>query len=211
MFLTVKILEDTPAVLSCGKLCEDHGYSYEWANGQKPCLIKNGVRINCNTENYVPIVVPGLSTASSSSSSSATPTSLTQESTGSVSIPAWLDNDRADECERRNPVQDPAKNSKTNKMRITHTNGLTRLIPKYLNGFKNSVKISWIETFLKLICVSHASSSHEPSSEPLSRVESGNHSICTYFRKSVRGPKSQGPLTEDVLVEWYLPQKILVT
>ena len=29
MFLTVKILEDTPAVLSCGKLCEDHGYSYE--------------------------------------------------------------------------------------------------------------------------------------------------------------------------------------
>ena len=39
MFLTVKILEDTPAVLSLGKLCEDHVYSYEWANGQKPCLI----------------------------------------------------------------------------------------------------------------------------------------------------------------------------
>ena len=27
-FLTVKILQDTPAVLSLGKLCEDHGYSF---------------------------------------------------------------------------------------------------------------------------------------------------------------------------------------
>ena len=65
IFLTVKILQDTPAVLSLGKLCEDHAYSYEWTNGQKPCLIKNGVRIKCNTEN-VPIVVPGLSTTASS-------------------------------------------------------------------------------------------------------------------------------------------------
>ena len=26
-FVTMKLLEDTPAVLSLGKLCEDHGYS----------------------------------------------------------------------------------------------------------------------------------------------------------------------------------------
>ena len=26
--------------LSLGKLCEDHGYSYEWASGQKPHLKK---------------------------------------------------------------------------------------------------------------------------------------------------------------------------
>ena len=32
-----------------------------------------GVRIQCNTENFVPIVVPGLSTNSSSSLSSSTP------------------------------------------------------------------------------------------------------------------------------------------
>ena len=66
-FLTVKVLEDTPAVLSIGKLCDEHGYSYEWINGQKPHLIKNGIRIQCNTENFVPIVVPGLSSSSSSS------------------------------------------------------------------------------------------------------------------------------------------------
>ena len=36
IFLTIKVLEDTPAVLSLGKLCDEHGYSYEWINGQKP-------------------------------------------------------------------------------------------------------------------------------------------------------------------------------
>ena len=65
-FLTMKVLENTPAVLSLGKLCDENGYSYEWINGRKPHLIKNGIRIQCNMENFVPIVVPGLSTSSSS-------------------------------------------------------------------------------------------------------------------------------------------------
>ena len=68
IFLTVKVFENTPAVLSLGKLCDENGYSYEWINGQKPHLIKNGIRIPCNTENFVPIVVPGLSNLSSGSS-----------------------------------------------------------------------------------------------------------------------------------------------
>ena len=34
---------------------------------------KNGIRIQCNTENFVPIVVPSLSSSSSSSSHSTTP------------------------------------------------------------------------------------------------------------------------------------------
>ena len=59
IFLTMKLLENTPAVLSLGKLCDENGYSYEWINGQKPHLIENGIRIICNTENFVPIVVPG--------------------------------------------------------------------------------------------------------------------------------------------------------
>ena len=36
IFLKMKVLEDTPAVLSLGKLCDEHGYSYEWITGQKP-------------------------------------------------------------------------------------------------------------------------------------------------------------------------------
>ena len=66
--LDMKVLEDTPA----GKLCDEHGYSHERINGQKPHLIKSGIRIQCNTENFVPIVVPGLSTCSSSSLPSST-------------------------------------------------------------------------------------------------------------------------------------------
>ena len=72
IFLTIKVLEDTPAVLSPGKLCDEHGYSHEWVGGQKPHLIKNGIRIQCNTENFVPIVVPGLTTSFSSSWPSST-------------------------------------------------------------------------------------------------------------------------------------------
>ena len=38
LFVTVQILEGTPAVLSLGKLCEDQGHSNEWTSGQKPHL-----------------------------------------------------------------------------------------------------------------------------------------------------------------------------
>ena len=55
IFLTMKVLENTPAVLSLGKLCDENGYSYEWINGQKPHLIKDGIRIICNTENYLTV------------------------------------------------------------------------------------------------------------------------------------------------------------
>ena len=65
IFLTMKVLENTPAGLSPGKLCDAHGDSYDWINGQKPHLIKNGIRIQCNTENFVAIVVPGLPSSSS--------------------------------------------------------------------------------------------------------------------------------------------------
>ena len=34
IFLTLKVLENTPTVLSLGKLSDEKGYSYEWINGQ---------------------------------------------------------------------------------------------------------------------------------------------------------------------------------
>ena len=36
-----------------------------WTSGQKPHLINDGTKIDCNTANYVPFVVLGLSTSSS--------------------------------------------------------------------------------------------------------------------------------------------------
>ena len=41
LFVTVQLLEETPAVLSLGKLCSEHGCSYEWKNGETPRLTKN--------------------------------------------------------------------------------------------------------------------------------------------------------------------------
>ena len=43
IFLTMKDLENTPAVLSLGKLCDENGYSYDWINGQKHVSLKTGL------------------------------------------------------------------------------------------------------------------------------------------------------------------------
>ena len=69
----MQLLDETPAVLSLGKLCEDHGYSYEWVSGQKPRLTKEGKTITCKIDNHVPLVVPGWSANPGSSSSSKLP------------------------------------------------------------------------------------------------------------------------------------------
>ena len=63
LFVTIKFLEDAPAVLSHSEnSAKINGHSYEWTSGQKPQLIKNSRKIDCNTANYSPFVVPGLST-----------------------------------------------------------------------------------------------------------------------------------------------------
>ena len=46
-FVTLQLLEETPAVLSLGNLCKHHGCSYEWVSGQEPRLKKR------REDNYV--------------------------------------------------------------------------------------------------------------------------------------------------------------
>ena len=110
----MKVLENMPAVLSLGKLCDENGYSYEWINGQEPHLIKNGIRIQCNTKNFVPIVVPGLSMSSSSSLPSSTcmtpsrqeidhPTSSSSSSTSPPVTSSTVSSESVARQERRNP------------------------------------------------------------------------------------------------------------
>ena len=156
IFLTMKLLEDTPAVLSLGKLCDEHGYSYEWINGQKPHLIKNGIRLQCNTENFVPIVVLGLSTTPSSSSASTSTTPSGQKIDHSDHHPAIVSSESVERQVRRDPFtsetseelsHEPTKIPKPIKMRITKRYGEAR-IPTYPNGCKNSERISWMKEFL---------------------------------------------------------------
>ena len=86
LFVTVMLLEESPAVLSLGKLCEDHGFSYHWTSGQKPHLTQNGKVIDCNFSNWVPFVVPGSSASSSSTKPSPiSPSSSSQDSVFYVS------------------------------------------------------------------------------------------------------------------------------
>ena len=163
----MKVLENTPAVLSLGRLCDENGYSFEWINGQKPHLIKNGIRIPCNTENFVPIVVPGLSSSSSgSSSTSMTPSRQESHSSSSSSTssssptvseiqtreredriesdisPVQVSNSVDDRSGRPDDIQ-ANKTPKTNKKESTIERS-DPLCSETQSGCKNSGKIWWM-------------------------------------------------------------------
>ena len=208
IFLTLKVLDNTPAVLSLGKLCDENGYSYEWINGQKPHLIKDGIRIICNTENFVPIVVPGLS-SSSSPSSSTSRTPMKQESHSSSSSSSSPSSPTVDEISVREgedapnsdispvpmselvddrtgkPVEIQAnQNPKTNKKETTIERGSpcdVSEIPEWLQEFREIL----VNDEIPLQGGSHASSSNETSSEPTTkrREDLGKHRDYTHFPK----------------------------
>ena len=75
--------------LSLGKLCEDHGYSYEWTSGQKPQVFFIAMLENTMEHGrYVPIVVPVFSTGPPSSTLSPSSTSVPQDFTIEDSTPS---------------------------------------------------------------------------------------------------------------------------
>ena len=188
IFLTVKVLENTPAVLSLGKLCDENGYSNEWINGQKPHLMKDGIRIICNTENFVPIVVPGLS-SSSSGSSSTSKTPSKQESHSSSSSSSSSSSPTVSEIQIRerkdgnssdiSPVQVSNLSGQPEETTIERGNSLNSEIPEWLQEFRENL----VDDEIPLQGGSHASSSHEVSLEPTTkrREDLGNHSVCTHF------------------------------
>ena len=182
------------------KLCDENGYPYEWINGQKPHLIKNGIRIICNTENFVPIVVPSLSSSSSgssstsrtpfqqeshsSSSSSSSPSSPTvgdlsvrerEDVTNSDISPVPVSKFVDDSSGRPDETQ-ANKNPKTNKKETT----ITRCDPLHSNDSENLV-----DDEIPLQGGSHASSSHAVSLEPIEmrREEFGKHNVHTHIPK----------------------------
>ena len=210
VFLAMKVIENTPAVLSLGKHCDENGYSFEWINGQKSHLIKNGIRIQCNTENFVPIVVPGLSTSSSSGShpsTSMTPSrqerhcsTSSSSSSSSPTVSEIQIREREDRIESdispvqvSNSVDDRSgrpddnqanKTQKTNEEETTIERGdpLYSEIPEWLQEFRENLVDDGVPEHRD----SHASSSHEVSLEPTSkrREELGQHSVYTHFPKN---------------------------
>ena len=222
IFLTMKVLEGTTAVLSLGKLCDEQGYSYEWTNGQKSHLIKNGIRIQCNTENFVLIVVPGLSTSSSSSLSTSPTTTVSSDSetgaredlSGIDSYPVSVSSSHVERKERGDPLTKPTKNPKLNKNedQLERGDPFCSDIPEWLQEFTENL----VDDGVPERRDSHASSCHEPSLEPPPprSVDLGKHSVYIHFLKteiarSVTGPKLQGHRAEDALTELYLVLNIL--
>ena len=197
VFLTMKVLENTPAVLSLGELFDENGYSYERINGQKPHLIKNGTRIQCNTENFVPIVVPGLSSSSSSSSHSSTlitpsrqernhPTSSSSSSTsptttvssdsetrarddlsGVESHPVPVSSSHVERQEQGDPLTKPTKNPKPNKNE-NHEKERGDPLCSDIPEWLQEFRENLVDDRVPERRDSHASSSHELSLEPTS-------------------------------------------
>ena len=193
IFLTMKVLENTQAVLSLGKLCDENEYSYEWINGQKPHLIKDWIRIICNTENFVPNVVPVLS-SSSSGSSSTSKTPLKQESHSSSSSSSSSSSATVSEIQIRERkdgnssdispvlVSDLVddRSGQPEETTIERRNLCDDSeIPEWLQEFREVL----VDDEIPLQGGSHASSSHEASLEPTTkrREDMGKHSVYNDF------------------------------
>ena len=176
----------------------------------KKHLIKNGIRIICNTENFVPIVVPGLS-SSSSGSSSASRTPMKQEShsssssssspssptVGNLSVREREDvtnsdispvpvSKLVDDRSRRPDETQANKIPKPNKKETTIERSDPLCsddseIPEWLQEFRENM----VDDEIPLQGGSHASSSHEASLEPITkrREDLGKHNVHTHFPK----------------------------
>ena len=141
LFVTVMLLEETPAVLSLGKLCEDHGFYNHWTSGQKPHLTQNGKIINCKKANFVPFVVPGLSTSSSSSSSPASSTSSSRNTVRSTENPATERSGTMSEESRENPSRGSAETENINRNEDDEElrSELLQDLPEWLKDFKENL------------------------------------------------------------------------
>ena len=176
--------------------------------------LKNGIRIPCNADNFVPIVVPGLSTNSSSGSDSSTSRTLSRQvshcstsSSSSSSSPPVIEiqiREREDRTESDispvtvstmvdersgRPENDQAnKNPKPKKKEPKRERGDPLLAD---SGRASSEIPEWLQEFREHLVDervlehrdSHASSSHEPSLEPMRSVELCEHSVYTHFSK----------------------------
>ena len=174
---------------------------------QKPHLVQNGIRIPCNTENFVPIVVPGLS-SSSSGSSSTSKTPSRQESHSSSSSSTSSSSPTVSEIQTREredatnsdispvPVSELVddgpgqpeeiqanKTQKPNKKEIAIElgNPLDSEIPEWLQEFRENL----VDDEIPVHGDSHASSSHEVSLEPIfkRREDLGKPSVYSHFPK----------------------------
>ena len=185
-FVTVQLLEETPAVLSFGKLCEDHGYSYEWVSGQMTRLTKNGKNNICKTDNFVPLVVPRFSADSESSSfstsqsqeSSSEDAHLVSENKAASSSSSGSVSEQSDEQATKRLGQDFLQTHNQQKKRDDKKNSDEPLadIPDWLTEFKDNL----VE---ELHAPAHSSPGTDLELPVEVAIKSRKHNIFTHFPK----------------------------
>ena len=74
IWIWAMLVVDSPAVISLGVLCQEHGFSYVWESGQQPRLIKGPKVIHCETDNFVPVVTLSVDQAAPAEDIEAVPT-----------------------------------------------------------------------------------------------------------------------------------------
>ena len=194
--------------------------------------------MQCSTENFVPIVVPGFSANSSSGSDSSTSRTLsrkeshcsTSSSSSSSSPTVTSSGDEAREREDQiesdispvlvstnvddrtgQPVVDQANQiPKTNKKETTigRGNPLCSGIPEWLQEFRENL----VDDEIPEQGDFHASSSHEASLEPTTkrREDLGKHNVYTYFPKTEIARSVRGPKLPGPRAEDALAEPYLV-
>ena len=135
LFVAVQLLEDTPAVLSLGKLFEENGSSYEWSRGQKPLFTKKSKEFLRKTEMFVFLVVPGLSSSSGTSSSSTSPP---QDSSITSSSPATQRSDKQAPGDQRDSTETQNKYKMQNDKQATGDR--LRDLPEWLQEFTENLE-----------------------------------------------------------------------
>ena len=188
LFVTVQLLDETPAILSLHKLCPKRGYSSEWRIGETPRLTKNGRTITCTMDNLVPLVVPGLSSFSSSIFSS-TSRSTDQSNysrkwrTPSDPVTARSDNHA---CGKQ-MLTDPDKQATRNR-----EPAYKKFLDETDKGDPTQGSLDWLQPFtdnledLETHVPAHSSVRENSDSEgDASKVErqKRKHSIYTHFAK----------------------------
>ena len=204
------LLENTPAFLSLGKLCEEFGYSCHWTSGQKPHLIKNGKKIHCDTSNHVPFVVLGLSMSSFSSSTSAAPSS--QGTVTDMEIPATRRSESTSEDSSARgksrhesaEIENPNKND-DEELQSDELQG----VPDWLQEFKHGL----VDESVPVHRDAPASSSRELLSEREQKWCRVNTTFLLIFRKTgiaifVWGRNLRGLLADDAPVQSCPERKI---
>ena len=205
LFVTVQILEETPAVRSLGKLCSEHGYSYEWKNGEAARLTKHGNIITCTMDNFVPLVVPGLSSSPSSSTISTSRTKGQSSSSGESEKPSDPVTARSDKPTCGRSMQtDPEKRASGNRGSANKDEmdkeDPTQGIPDWLQPFTDNLED--LETHVP----AHSSERENSESEggAAKVVTNRKHSIYTHFptdrnRDVYLRTKLRGFLAENVM------------